>query len=50
MKKIFSEVEDAPIESKLVLLREHFADTPGFDGEPILDLKTLQKKNLIKIQ
>jgi len=43
MKGIFEQVQDAPIEGKLVLLREHFADTPGFDGEPILDLKTLDE-------
>ena len=43
LKEKFIEIEDFPIETRLIEVREHFADTAEFNGEPILDLKTLDE-------
>tara|TARA_R100000234_G_scaffold119467_1_gene102469 strand:- start:1255 stop:1713 length:459 start_codon:yes stop_codon:yes gene_type:complete len=41
IKEMFKESAGYPIETKLILLREHFGEFPGFDGKPIIDMKVL---------
>ena len=41
IKELFKESAGYPIETKLILLREHFGEFPGFDGKPIIDMKVL---------
>lgn len=43
MTEIFRDVEDSPIESKLILLRENMADVKGIDGESLIDVDALDK-------
>lgn len=41
IKDMFLESDQFPIETRLVVLRDQFGEFPGFDGNPIINIKTL---------